>query len=699
MNYQKCLLSCIACLVALQLTACNSDDSTEQEPVAEGPSIVEPVARACDASPEILMTVDGTEFVRTPDACFNSLPNWSYDAKYVEIDGLRQAYVDEGPIDAPVFLLLHGQPAWSYLYRKMIPVLVESGYRVIAMDHLGMGRSDKPIDINDYSYLTHNDRLERFIQALELQDINLFVQDWGSLIGLRVAGLNPEWFARIAVGNGALPMMESPPYPEVENPNETLDLTSPYALMPDQQFPFYDGCELIFPRTENAFFDWMEYAMKGESYNPSETVEALTWFALPDNEEAAYSAPFPERTYMAGTRKFPSLINEVAGTTELAWAGLNSFERPLITIWGSNDTGDLGSCEAQQILIDNVPGAAGQTHVRLPEASHFLQDDQGEEIARRLVDFMLFDAQNQGDRWIMTAIEELHSLEAINDEDLALSYNYLRSLLATPSERLNEEAKANVVLASQSQDAIEIIERAFTRVSSPLNYHQGYWVTEQRIEGISSPVTALNDIHVDAHEGTITVYGQVQVMGQIIAPVQAGPGEEVQHFSGNMLGMHPNAVYLNGSGEELTESDGTGSWWVKHPIVGPGGYYNWPMLIEDYGNGGHYTEGEVLDDGVTLAMRSFFEDNIRGFPVDDNAIANKFYGTTRSPGVSTDLITHIIERYEPANVDPEAGAIDYTSTLVETVVFECREEASALDGLVRDCPELNYLNSSLNSLN
>lgn len=692
MKYQKCLISSIACLVALQLTACGSDDSTEQEPLAAEPVIVEPVARACDAIPEILMTADGTEFVRTPDDCFNSLPDWSYDAKYVEIDGLRQAYVDEGPKDAPVFLLLHGQPAWSYLYRKMIPVLVESGYRVIAMDHLGMGRSDKPIDIDDYSYLAHNDRLERFIQALELQDINLFVQDWGSLIGLRVAGLNPEWFARIAVGNGALPMMESPPYPDVENPNETLDLTSPYALMPDQQFPFYNGCELIFPRTENAFFDWMEYAMKGESYNPSETVEALTWFALPDSEEAAYSAPFPERTYMAGTRKFPSLINEVAGTTELAWAGLNSFERPLITIWASNDTGDLGSCEAQQILIDNVPGAAGQMHVRLPEASHFLQDDQGEEIARRLVDFMLFDAQNQGDRWIMTAIEELHSLEAINDEDLARSYNYLRSLLATPTERLNEEAKANVILASQSQDAIEIIERAYKRVSSPLNYHQGYWVSEQLIEGIPSPVTAVNDIHVDAYEGTITVYGQVQVMGQIIAPVQAGLGEEVQHFSTNMLGMHPNAVYLNGSGEELTESDGTGSWWVKHPIVGPEGYYNWPMLIEDYSNGGQYTEGEVLEDGVTLAMRSFFEDSIRGFPVDNNAITNEFYGNTRTPGFSTDPVTHISVRYEPANVDPDAGIVDYTSTLMETVVFECREEASALDGLVRDCPDLDYLN-------
>lgn len=341
----------------------------------------------CDAEPVIMTTTDGVEFVRTPDSCFDALPDWPYAPQYVEIDGLRQAYADEGPADGPVVLLLHGQPSWSYLYRKMIPVLADAGYRVIAMDHLGMGRSDKPIDIASYSYLGHNDRLLRFIEALDLRDINLFVQDWGSLIGLRVAGLNPERFARIAVGDGALPVIPEgvQPFPEVEDPEEVEDIPSIFDLIPAQQVPFYDGCELLFEGTD--FGAWMTYAMKAASFRPSEVVEGLTWFDIPSEEEAAYDAPFPSRAYMAGPRVFPSLVNELPGVNAEAWAGLTSFERPFLTLWASNDPGNLGRCQTQQMLIDSVPGARGQPHDRLPDASHFLQDDQGEEIARRLVDF------------------------------------------------------------------------------------------------------------------------------------------------------------------------------------------------------------------------------------------------------------------------------------------------------------------------
>ena len=193
----------------------------------------------CDSEPVVLATGTGIDFVRTPDSCFDARPDCPYEARYVEIDGLRQAYVDEGPADGPVVLLLHGQPSWSYLYRKMIPVLAGAGYRVIAMDHLGRGRSDKPIDIASYSYLGHNDRLERFIEALALRDINLFVQDWESLIGMRVAGLHPEWFSRIAVDNGALPVVPAgyQPYPPVENPDEILSIPSPFAAFPAQQVP------------------------------------------------------------------------------------------------------------------------------------------------------------------------------------------------------------------------------------------------------------------------------------------------------------------------------------------------------------------------------------------------------------------------------------------------------------------------------
>ena len=342
---------------------------------------------------DTLTTANGLPFVRTPDGFFQNLPDWSYAYQYVEIDGLRQAYAEAGPAGGEVVLLLHGQPSWSYLYRTMIPVLADAGYRVIAMDHLGMGRSDKPIDISAYSYLGHADRLERFIQQLGLSDINLFVQDWGSLIGLRVAGLNPDWFATISVGNGQLPVVPQgfQAIAPIDNPNEVVDLPFPFADIPAQQVSYYDGCELIIEQSLFDFEDWANYAMKGASFNASEVVEALTWYDLPTEVEGAYDAPFPSRAYMAGVRTFPSLVNELGGLNEEAWAGLTSYAKPFLTIWGGNDFGSLGSCQVQQNFVDNVPGAAGKPHVRIPEAGHFLQSDQGIEIANRLVEFYAAD--------------------------------------------------------------------------------------------------------------------------------------------------------------------------------------------------------------------------------------------------------------------------------------------------------------------
>ncbi|MEM7136045.1 MAG: haloalkane dehalogenase [Myxococcota bacterium] len=349
----------------------------------------------CDAEPAIMTTPAGVDFVRTPDSCFDDIDDFPYEPIYVEIDGLRQAYYAAGPSDADPVLLLHGQPSWSYLYRKMMPVLAEGGQRVIAMDHLGMGRSDKPTAITDYSYLGHIDRLERFIEELELRNVTLFVQDWGSLIGLHVAGDNPDWFARIVVGDGALPVVPADVgsiQPPVQNPNEIDEsLVFVFSAIPAQQFPFYDeDCSLLFDAEEEGggFGAWMEYAMKAATFRPSQVLEALTWFDIPDAAEAAYDAPFPSRTYLAGPRVFPSLINELPGVNQEAWSGLTRYEKPFLTIWASNDPGGLGACASQDTLIDNVPGAEGQPHTRLPEASHFLQDDQGAEIARRMLEFI-----------------------------------------------------------------------------------------------------------------------------------------------------------------------------------------------------------------------------------------------------------------------------------------------------------------------
>ncbi|MBA3072843.1 MAG: alpha/beta fold hydrolase, partial [Anaerolineae bacterium] len=169
-------------IIVLLLTGCSG--VPKDSPCIEGVDV------------EIMTTKGGVEFVRTPDTCFENLSDWSYEPQYVEIDGMRQAYVDEGSGESgETILMLHGQPSWSYLYRKMIPVLVDAGHRVIVMDHLGMGRSDKPIDPDYYTFLDHTERLEAFIQELGLEQGNLtiFVQDWGSLIGLKVIGANPEW--------------------------------------------------------------------------------------------------------------------------------------------------------------------------------------------------------------------------------------------------------------------------------------------------------------------------------------------------------------------------------------------------------------------------------------------------------------------------------------------------------------------------
>jgi pimeloyl-ACP methyl ester carboxylesterase len=349
---------------------------------------------------EIMTTEAGVEFVRTPDACFENLPDWPYQSHYVEIDGLRQAYVDVGPADAEeTVLLLHGQPSWSYLYRKMIPVLEGAGHRVIAMDHLGMGRSDKPIDPDYYTYQDYVDRLEIFIQELVLVDakLTIFVQDWGSLIGLHLVGMHPDWFDRVVVGNGFLPTFgegvvpfELPSFPLLTRYLFHRNITS----IPEQQPEFYDEQGNLLDEGEDYFGLWIDYARNDERFQVSQILEAMTYFDLSEEELAAYDAPFPSRIFMGGPRAFPSLVNQLPGVTDAAWEGLGEFENPFLTIWASNDPGNLGRPEVQQALLDHIPGAEGWDHVRLPEASHFLQDDQGEEIARRVNEFMAATVQD-----------------------------------------------------------------------------------------------------------------------------------------------------------------------------------------------------------------------------------------------------------------------------------------------------------------
>lgn len=352
----------------------------------------------CSVDLNVFTTEAGVEYVRTPDACFEDLPDWEYEAKYVEIDGLRQAYIDEGPADADPILLLHGQPAWSYLYRYMIPVLVEEGHRVIAMDHVGMGRSDKPIELEYHSFDNHVHRLDRFIEELELENGTLFVQDWGSVIGLYYAANNLEQFDRIVVGNGGLPVVERASEIPEDVDGAVEEFVRTMSMMPAQQPDLYDEdgnsrLPVVEADTETDFGQWIAFAMFYEDFRPSLMVEALTYDVVTDEELAAYDAPFPSRLTMAAPRTFPSLLNELVGVTEPAIESLATYERPFLTIFGGNEPGLNGPDDPQHNLIEYVAGAEGQPHHRFPDASHFLQDDKGVEVAEMVNRFIAENPQ------------------------------------------------------------------------------------------------------------------------------------------------------------------------------------------------------------------------------------------------------------------------------------------------------------------
>jgi haloalkane dehalogenase len=352
-------------------------------------------SEACLVEPETLTTDAGVAYVRTPEACFENLPDWPYEAKYVEIDGLRQAYVEAGPADGEPILLLHGQPSWSYLYRFMIPVLADGGYRVIAMDHVGMGRSDKPVDLAYHSFENHVNRLETFTTELELDkddNLTVFFQDWGSVHGLYLASEKPELFDRIILGNGGFPDVKEPYTMPEDIDAAVAGFDRTISMVPPQQPAFFDenGNSTIPIGTggegSDPFGDWIAYAMYAEDFSAGKFVEALTYRPLTPEERAAYSAPFPTRITTAGPRSFPTLINQTIGLYEPVTAKLAAYDKPFLTIFGANEPGVAPT--VQQWFVDNVPGAAGQAHHRYPDASHFLQDDKGADIAARVNTFM-----------------------------------------------------------------------------------------------------------------------------------------------------------------------------------------------------------------------------------------------------------------------------------------------------------------------
>jgi haloalkane dehalogenase len=287
--------------------------------------------------------------LRTPDERFTGLPGYPFEPHHVDVLGLRMNCVDQGS-GAPV-LLLHGEPSWSYLYRKMIPPLVAAGFRAVAPDLIGFGRSDKLEARDDYTYQRHMDWLTAFVVALDLRDIILVCQDWGGLLGLRLAAEHPGRFARIVAANTFLPTGDRKP--------------------------------------SDAFFAWQQFSQSVPELPVGNIVKSGCHVAPPAEVIAAYDAPFPDERYKAGARQFPLLVptrpdDPAAAANRAAWQVLERWDKPFLTAFSDRDPITRG---ADRVLQQRIPGAAGRVHPTVEGAGHFLQEDRGEELARIVIDF------------------------------------------------------------------------------------------------------------------------------------------------------------------------------------------------------------------------------------------------------------------------------------------------------------------------
>ncbi len=295
--------------------------------------------------------------LRTPDERFANLPGWPYQPRYTEVaDGeggsLRIHHVDEGPASADPVLCLHGEPSWGYLYRKMIPVLTATGHRVVVPDLAGFGRSDKPAGQSDYTYQRHVDWMTAWLEAVDLRGITLVAQDWGGLIGLRLATSQPDRFSRLVVANTGLPTGDAKP-------------------------------------TE-AFLSWQRYSQETPRFHVGGIVKGGCVSDLTPEVIAAYDAPFPDDSHKAGARVFPALVptspdDPAAASNRAAWDVLSSWDKPVLCAFSDSDPVTRGG---ERAFLRRVPGAEGQPHRTIEGAGHFLQEDKGEELAAIVDEFI-----------------------------------------------------------------------------------------------------------------------------------------------------------------------------------------------------------------------------------------------------------------------------------------------------------------------
>lgn len=297
--------------------------------------------------------------LRTPDDRFDNLPGYPFSPHYAEVSvpddpdtGVRVHYVDEGPREAPPVLLMHGEPSWSYLYRKMIPIIVDAGFRAVAPDLVGFGRSDKPVERSDYSYARHLGWMTDWFDRLELQGVTLVCQDWGGLLGMRMVAATPDRFARVVTANTMLPTGDVEP--------------------------------------GNAFKTWRQFSQEVPVFPVGEILQRSTTTELPADVVAAYDAPFPSEDYKVGARVFPALVpitpdDPAAQPNRDAWKALQKFEKPWLCAFSDQDPITRGG---DMFIKAAIPGCKGQPHTTIEGGGHFLQEDRGEQLAKVTVEFI-----------------------------------------------------------------------------------------------------------------------------------------------------------------------------------------------------------------------------------------------------------------------------------------------------------------------
>ena len=313
--------------------------------------------------------------IRTPDERFKNLEDYNFKPNYIEINNLRIHYLDEGPVDGEVIYLLHGEPAWSYLFRKMIPVLTEAGYRVIAPDMVGFGKSDKYISTSMYTHQMHVDTMKKLITELDLNNITAHVHDWGGMVGLRVIAEEPDRFSRIIASNTGLPAMGRGFI------NDVKTFLAPHLFKfiiwlqgPITWEEFIGG---------QSFTGWIRYSKYTDNIDVGGVMEVMA--SVSDNVKRGYEAPYPNATYKAGAQIFPYLIPSEIRKNEMAFRNVfEQWNKPFLIANSSNDP-VTGNNPGITMGLKRIPSAK---EIVLYGPGHFVQEEAGVEYANLIIDFI-----------------------------------------------------------------------------------------------------------------------------------------------------------------------------------------------------------------------------------------------------------------------------------------------------------------------